>query len=87
MAIEQRIEEHSHSKARNEIFATQFLEKGPELTVPEGYYDPELQAYVRALDGKPAFVDEFLCTSHGNEITTHHTTNVSGATFSDPDNG
>jgi hypothetical protein len=71
----------------NQIFASQFLEKGPELKVPDGRYDSEQQVYIRDLDGKPAFVDEFLCTSKGNEITTHHTTNVSGATFSDPDNG
>lgn len=71
----------------NQIFAAQFLEKGPELKVPDGHYDPAQQVYIRDLDGKPAFVDEFLCTSKGNEITTHHSTNVSGATFSDPDNG
>jgi hypothetical protein len=68
------------------LFAVRFLEKGPELNVPEGHYDPEVQAYCD-LDGKPVFVDEFLCTSQGSEITTHHTTNVSGSTFSDPDNG
>lgn len=73
--------------SEKQIFAVQFLETGPELKVPDGHYDPEQQVYVRDLDGKPAFVDEFLCTSKGNEITTHHSTNVSGATFSDPDNG
>ncbi|GEM_PF-3780925 len=75
---------HPHE---NRIFAVQFLEKGPELKVPGGHYDPIQQVYIRDSDGKPAFVDEFLCTSKGNEITTHHSTNVSGATCSDPDNG
>ena len=72
--------------ASRHVFAAQFLQKGPELNVPDGHYDPQQQVYVD-LDGKPAFVDEFLCTSKGSEITTHHSTTVSGATFSDPDNG
>jgi hypothetical protein len=86
MAVNQRPDAPNPSQ-KDQIFAARFLEKGPELKVPDGHYDPEQQVYVRDLDGKPAFVDEFLCTSKGIEITTHHSTNVSGATFSDPDNG
>lgn len=86
MTRHQSIGEQETVAADHQVFAAQFLQKGPELNVPDGHYDPHQQVYVD-LEGKPAFVDEFLCTSKGSEITTHHSTNVSGATFSDPDNG
>lgn len=86
MAIKQSIEEQQATETKSQVFAARFLEKGPELVVPDGHYDPQQQVYVD-LEGKPVFVDEFLCTSHGNEITTHHSTTVSGLTVSDPDNG
>ena len=70
------------------VFPAQFLEEGPSLTVPAGHYDPVRQVYVRDDDGEPAFVDALLATAAGSELTTHHSTNVSGAPpFSDPDNG
>jgi hypothetical protein len=87
MSTNRTAERQRVAELSKQIFAVQFLEKGPELNVPDGHYDPDRQVYVRDLDGAPAFVDEFLCTSQGSEITTHHTTNVSGSTFSDPDNG
>jgi hypothetical protein len=74
-------------KPQGHVFAARFLETGPEWNVPDGRYDPQRQIYVRAGDGEPAFVNEELCTQNGDEITTHHTTNVSGVTFRDPDNG
>ena len=74
-------------KRARRAFAARFLEEGPVWKVPAGHYDPEAQVYLGDKDGKPAFVDEFLNTSTGNEITTHHSTNVGGVTFSDPDNG
>ncbi len=65
-----------------------YLKSGPSLDVPRGHYDPERQIFVRDKDGEPAFVDAYMASSAGNEITTHHSTNVTGApSFSDPDNG
>jgi len=86
MPIKQSAGEPQTPEAKKSVFAAQFLEEGPELVVPDGRYDPQQQVYVD-LEGKPVFVDEFLCTSSGNEITTHHSTTVSGLTVSDPDNG
>ena len=74
-------------KGRNRVFAARFLESGPELVVPEGFYDPRRQVYVNRLGRKPAFVDDALCTANGNEITTHFITTVSGLSVTDPDNG
>lgn len=72
---------------RDRLFASRFLEAGPELVVPDGHYDPRRQVYVGRDDDQPAFVDEELCTRGGNEITTHFLTRVSGVTVTDPDNG
>ncbi len=77
----------SNGSQTGNVFAVRFLEEGPVFNVPDGYYDALRQIYVRREDGKPAFVDDMLMTQGGNEITTHHSTNVSGVTFSDPDNG
>ena len=79
--------DHVHAGQPQVVFAVQFLERGPVLNVPNGHYDLNQQVYVRDDDGKSAFVNDKLFTEGGNEITTHFTTNVSGATFRDPDNG
>jgi hypothetical protein len=70
------------------VFQSHFLEGGPSLDVPKGHYDAKRQIYVRDDDDLPAFVDALLATAAGAELTTHRSTNVSGAPpFSDPDNG
>lgn len=75
-------------RTETRVFHSLLLESGPSLDVPKGRYDAEMQVYVREEDGAPAFVDAFLATAAGSELTTHHSTNVSGAPpFSDPDNG